>query len=131
MLIHSRLRQARREGAFTRLIPSLREKCGVFGVFAPGEDVARLTFFGLHALQHRGQESAGIATSDGERLHLYADMGLVAQIFHERRLAALVGDAAIGHTRYSTTGSSVQGNAQPLLLQSPTGRSRSRTTATS
>ncbi len=111
---------AAREGAI-HLIPSLREKCGVFGVFAPGEDVARITFFGLHALQHRGQESAGIATSDGDRLHLYADMGLVTQIFQERRLAALVGDAAIGHTRYSTTGSSIQGNAQPLLVQSADG----------
>ena len=103
------------------MIPSLREKCGVFGIFAPGEDAARLTFFGLHALQHRGQESAGIATSDGERLHLYADMGLVAQIFSERRLAGLAGHAAIGHTRYSTTGSSVQVNAQPLLVQGTDG----------
>src|SRR5207237_8852619 len=101
-----RSRGSAREGATYRLIPSLREKCGVFGVYAPGEDVARVTFFGLHALQHRGQESAGIATSDGERINVYAEMGLVAQIFHERRLATLVGDAAIGHTRYSTTASS-------------------------
>lgn len=103
------------------MIPSLREKCGVFGIFAPGEDAARLTFFGLHALQHRGQESAGIATSDGERLHVYSDMGLVAQIFSERRLAGLAGHSAIGHTRYSTTGSSVQVNAQPLLVAGPDG----------
>lgn len=96
--------------------PSLREKCGVFGVYAPGEDVARLTFFGLHALQHRGQESAGIATSDGERLSFYGDMGLVTQIFDEEALEGLQGIAAIGHTRYSTTGSSVLGNTQPLIV---------------
>ncbi len=95
----------------------LNEKCGIFGVFAPGEDVARLTFFGLHALQHRGQESAGIATTDGKRLNLYADMGLVAQVFTEETLAALPGRAAIGHTRYSTTGSSTRGNAQPFHLK--------------
>jgi amidophosphoribosyltransferase len=103
------------------LISALREKCGVFGVFAPGEDVARITFFGLHALQHRGQESAGIATTDGERLHLVADMGLVAQIFTERRLSGLPGYAAIGHTRYSTTGSSIKVNAQPLVVDAPEG----------
>jgi len=95
----------------------LNEKCGIFGVFAPGEDVARLTFFGLHALQHRGQESAGIATTDGKRLNLYADMGLVAQVFTEETLAALPGRAGIGHTRYSTTGSSTRGNAQPFHLK--------------
>jgi len=103
------------------LIPSLREKCGVFGVFAPGEDVARLTFFGLHTLQHRGQESAGIATSDGDHLYVYAEMGLVAQVFHERRLAGLPGRAAIGHTRYSTTGSSVRVNAQPFVVEGKDG----------
>jgi amidophosphoribosyltransferase len=97
--------------------PSLREKCGVFGVFAPGEDVARLTFFGLHALQHRGQESAGIATSDGEHLSLHARMGLVTQIFDEEVLEDLPGVAAIGHTRYSTTGSSVACNIQPLVVE--------------
>ena len=97
--------------------PGLNEKCGVFGVFAPGEDVARLTFFGLHSLQHRGQESAGIATSDGERLSVYAEMGLVAQIFDEEALEGLRGIAAIGHTRYSTTGSSVACNIQPLLVE--------------
>ena len=96
---------------------TLGEKCGVFGVFAPGEEVARLTFFGLHALQHRGQESAGIATTDGRRINLFADMGLVAQVFDEEALAALPGHAAIGHTRYSTTGSSVVGNAQPFLMR--------------
>ena len=100
---------------------SLREKCGVFGVFAPSEDVARLTFFGLHALQHRGQESAGIATSDGERIRLFAEMGLVTQIFDERALAGLPGTHAIGHTRYSTTGSSRVVNAQPFLVKGPHG----------
>ncbi len=99
------------------VFPSLQEKCGVFGVFAPGEDVARLTFFGLHALQHRGQESAGIATSDGERLAVFAEMGLVTQIFDEEALEGLHGIAAIGHTRYSTTGSSVHCNIQPLLVE--------------
>src|SRR3712207_2791030 len=76
-----------------------REECGVFGIFAPGEDVARLTFFGLYALQHRGQESAGIATSDGERLAVRARLGLVNQVFAEDDLALLRGHIAIGHTR--------------------------------
>jgi amidophosphoribosyltransferase len=93
----------------------------VFGVFAPREDVARLTFFGLHALQHRGQESAGIATSDGERIRLFAEMGLVTQIFDERALAGLPGTHAIGHTRYSTSGSSRVENAQPFLVKGPHG----------
>ncbi len=101
----------------TALHDALNEKCGIFGVFAPGEDVARLTFFGLHALQHRGQESAGIASTDGRRLHLYTDMGLVAQVFTEEALETLPGHAAIGHTRYSTTGSSVAGNAQPFRMK--------------
>ncbi len=100
---------------------SLREKCGVFGVYAPNEDVARLTFFGLHSLQHRGQESAGIATSDGERLHVYAEMGLVTQVFREEVLERLPGVAAIGRVRYSTTGSSIECNAQPLLVDGPHG----------
>ena len=99
----------------------LREECGVLGVYAPGEDVARVTFFGIYSLQHRGQESAGIATSDGRRLHLYADMGLVTQVFRESVLQGLPGIAAIGHTRYSTTGSSVVSNAQPLLVDGPDG----------
>ena len=93
----------------------------MFGVFAPGEDVARLTFFGLHSLQHRGQESAGIATSDGERIRLFAEMGLVTQIFDERALAGLPGSHAIGHTRYSTSGSSRVENAQPFLVKGPHG----------
>ncbi|MDA0352419.1 MAG: amidophosphoribosyltransferase [Chloroflexi bacterium] len=93
----------------------------MFGVFAPREDVARLTFFGLHALQHRGQESAGIATSDGERIRVFAEMGLVTQIFDERALAGLPGTHAIGHTRYSTSGSSKVENAQPFLVKGPNG----------
>lgn len=101
--------------------PSVREKCGVFGVFAPGEDVARLTFFGLYALQHRGQESAGIATSDGERLHFFGQMGLVSQVFDEDALRDLQGTHAIGHTRYSTTGSSNSANCQPLIVEGECG----------
>ncbi len=94
------------------------EECGVFGIYAPGEDVARLTFFGLYALQHRGQESAGIAVSDGHTLRAHKDMGLVAQVFDETHLAPLKGDWAVGHTRYSTTGSSKISNAQPFTLES-------------
>ena len=91
-----------------------REECGVFGIYAPGEDVAKLTFYGLFALQHRGQESAGIMVSDGHHIKWYKEMGLVTQIFDERTLSQLQGHIAIGHTRYSTTGSSVLRNAQPL-----------------
>jgi len=89
--------------------------CGVFGVYAPGHDVARLTYFGLFALQHRGQESAGIAVSEDGRLTGMRDLGLVSQVFDEQKLHGLHGDVAIGHTRYSTTGSSAWANAQPLL----------------
>jgi len=89
--------------------------CGVFGVCAPERDVARLTYFGLHALQHRGQESAGIAVSDHGRLTVLRDMGLVTQVFSERKLAGLHGELAIGHTRYSTTGGVQWANAQPLV----------------
>ena len=92
-----------------------QDECGVFGVWAPGEEVAKLTFYGLYALQHRGQESAGIATSDGERIFVYKDMGLVSQVFTESDLATLTGNLAIGHCRYSTTGSSTWNNAQPTL----------------
>lgn len=92
-----------------------RDACGVFGVWAPGEEVAKLTFFGLYALQHRGQESAGIATSTGERITVYKDMGLVSQVFNESHLSSLPGHVAIGHTRYSTTGASKWENAQPTL----------------
>jgi amidophosphoribosyltransferase len=97
------------------------EACGVFGLYAPGEDVARIAYFGLYALQHRGQESAGIATGDGTRIHAHRQMGLVAQAFTEDDLARLPGFAAIGHTRYSTTGSSRIENAQPLVLEGTLG----------
>jgi amidophosphoribosyltransferase len=98
-----------------------RHECGVFGIVAPGEDVARLTFFGLYALQHRGQESAGIAVSDGRRIAMHKAMGLVAQAFTEESLAPLDGYMAIGHTRYSTTGSSKLQNAQPFMVESVLG----------
>jgi amidophosphoribosyltransferase len=89
--------------------------CGVVGVFAPGRDAARLAYFALYALQHRGQESAGIAVSDGGRIVSHVSMGLVGAIFDEKKLQKLSGYLAVGHTRYSTTGSSVVVNAQPLL----------------
>jgi amidophosphoribosyltransferase len=89
--------------------------CGVFGVYAPDRDVARLSYFGLFALQHRGQESAGIAVSDAGRLTALRDLGLVTQVFDEQKLHGLPGQVAIGHTRYSTTGSSQWANAQPLV----------------
>ncbi len=92
-----------------------QDACGVFGVFAPGEEVAKLTFFGLYALQHRGQESAGIAASDGDKILVFKDMGLVSQVFDEAALEALQGHIAVGHTRYSTTGASTWANAQPTL----------------
>jgi len=94
----------------------LHECCGVFGVFSPGEDVARLTFFALFALQHRGQESAGIATTDGRKLQFYGKMGLVSQVFNEDSLSQLSGDIAIGHNRYSTRGSSRITNVQPIRV---------------
>src|SRR5439155_23252961 len=89
--------------------------CGVFGVYAPERDVARLTYFGLFSLQHRGQESAGIAVSEQGRLTALRDLGLVTQVFDEQKLHALRGQVAIGHTRYSTTGSSEWANARPLV----------------
>ena len=101
-----------------------RLMCGVFGIRAPDRDVARVTFFGLFALQHRGQESAGIAVSDEGRLTVLRDMGLVTQVFDEQKLRGLRGDVAIGHTRYSTTGSTQWANAQPLIQ-----RGRGRTVA--
>jgi len=94
----------------------LHEACGVCGVYAPNEDVARLTFFALFALQHRGQESAGIATTDGKKIQVYTNMGLVSQVFSEESLTKLTGDIAIGHTRYSTRGSSRAMNAQPIVV---------------
>jgi amidophosphoribosyltransferase len=93
------------------------EACGIIGIYAPGRDVARLTFFGLYALQHRGQESAGIATSDARSAYLHKDMGLVSQVFNEDNLRPLKGHLAIGHNRYSTTGSSHYRNAQPYLIE--------------
>jgi len=98
-----------------------QDQCGVFGVWAPGEEVSKLTYFGLYALQHRGQESAGIATSNGKKLTVYKDMGLVSQVFSESALEALRGHVAIGHTRYSTTGSSSWRNAQPTLGRTASG----------
>ncbi|TYO96274.1 amidophosphoribosyltransferase [Desulfallas thermosapovorans] len=94
-----------------------REECGVFGIFAPGRDVARLTYYGLYALQHRGQESAGIAVANGKRLQLHKGMGLVPEVFSGDQLSYLKGDMAIGHVRYSTTGASHAINAQPLLFR--------------
>ena len=98
-----------------------REACGVVGVSAPGEDVARIAYFGLFALQHRGQESAGIATTDGVHLSLHAYMGLVAQVFDEANLRRLSGHMAIGHTRYSTMGASKRRNAQPIMAKGTNG----------
>ena len=101
--------------------PKPNEECGVFGVWAPGEEVAKLTYFGLFALQHRGQESAGISVSNGERIMVFKDMGLVSQVFDEPTLNSLLGHLAIGHTRYSTTGASVWKNAQPTYRATPNG----------
>jgi amidophosphoribosyltransferase len=98
------------------------EECGVFGIYAPGEDVSRITFFGLYALQHRGQESAGIATTDGKHIHRRTHLGLVSQAFNETDLAVLPGFAAIGHTRYSTTGTTNERNAGPMLAESDLGQ---------
>jgi amidophosphoribosyltransferase len=97
------------------------EACGVFGVYAPGQDVAKLTYFGIYALQHRGQESAGIATFTADTIHHYKDMGLVSQVFKPEVLEELSGDWAIGHTRYSTTGSSRRVNAQPATVDTRLG----------
>src|ERR1041385_8985019 len=95
--------------------------CGVFGIRSPGRDVARVTYFGLFALQHRGQESAGIAVPDAGRLTVLRDLGLVAQVFTEEKLGGLHGQVAIGHARYSTTGSSHWTNSQPIVYH---GRAR-------
>jgi amidophosphoribosyltransferase len=112
-------RVARGDGRLTHeVLPGEKgpqDACGVFGVWAPGEEVAKLTYFGLYALQHRGQESAGIAVSNGEKILVYKDMGLVAQVFDESALVSLQGSIAVGHCRYSTTGGSTWQNAQPTL----------------
>jgi amidophosphoribosyltransferase len=101
--------------------PAPREECGVFGVWAPGEDVANLTYYGLYALQHRGQEAAGIAVSDGRRMVVFKDLGLVSQVFDGQVLSSLKGHLAVGHCRYSTTGSTTWENAQPTFRTTATG----------
>jgi len=101
--------------------PAPQDACGVFGVWAPGEEVAKLTYFGLYALQHRGQEAAGIAVSDGSGIMIYKELGLVAQVFDETTLNSLRGHLAIGHARYSTTGASTWENAQPTLASTSAG----------
>ncbi|MFD0361647.1 amidophosphoribosyltransferase [Nocardia sp. GCM10030253] len=98
-----------------------REECGVFGVWAPSEDVAKLTYYGLYALQHRGQEAAGIAVSDGSQILVFKDLGLVSQVFDEQTLAAMPGHIAIGHCRYSTTGGVTWENAQPIFRTTAVG----------
>ncbi|ANH37326.1 Amidophosphoribosyltransferase precursor [Nocardioides dokdonensis FR1436] len=117
-----------RQGGDGRLTDALdpqdqgpQDACGVFGVWAPGEDVSKLTYFGLYALQHRGQESAGIAVSNGRQILVYKDMGLVSQVFDETTLASLKGHLAVGHCRYSTTGASTWENAQPTFRPTPDG----------
>jgi amidophosphoribosyltransferase len=98
-----------------------REECGVFGVWAPGEDVAKLTYYGLYALQHRGQEAAGISVADGKQIVVFKDLGLVSQVFDEQTLSSLHGYLAVGHCRYSTTGSTTWENAQPVFRTTATG----------
>jgi amidophosphoribosyltransferase len=98
-----------------------QDACGIFGVWAPHEQVAKLAYFGLYALQHRGQEAAGIAVSDGSSLVVFKDLGLVSQVFDEATLATLAGHIAVGHTRYSTTGSTTWENAQPSFRTTPAG----------
>ena len=100
---------------------SPHEECGVFGVWAPGEDVANLTYYGLYALQHRGQEAAGMAVSDGRRVVVFKDLGLVSQVFDEQVLSSMKGHLAVGHCRYSTTGSTTWENAQPTFRTTATG----------
>src|SRR5438132_10574551 len=97
------------------------DECGIIGIYAPNEDVARMAFFGLHALQHRGQEAAGIAVADGATIRMHKDVGLVTQIFTPQNLAPLAGQYSIGHTRYSTTGSSSLRNVQPFLIETQHG----------
>ena len=119
---------SRRTGGDGRLTTAIdphdqgpQDACGVFGVWAPGEDVSKLTYFGLYALQHRGQESAGIAVSNGRQILVYKDMGLVSQVFDESTLESLKGHVAVGHCRYSTTGASTWHNAQPTFHPTATG----------
>ncbi len=98
-----------------------KEECGVFGVWAPGDEVAKLTYYGLYALQHRGQEAAGIAVSDGSQIVVFKDLGLVSQVFDEQTLSALRGHIAVGHCRYSTTGGNTWENAQPTYATTAVG----------
>src|SRR6202043_358245 len=98
-----------------------REECGVFGVWAPGEEVAKLTYYGLYALQHRGQEAAGMAVADGSPVLVFKDLGLVSQVFDGQTLAARQGHVAIGHCRYSTTGDTTWENAQPVFRNTAAG----------
>lgn len=98
------------------LLDKPRDECGVFAIYSPNSDVSALTYYGLYALQHRGQESAGIAVSDGKKIKLYKNMGLVSEVFDEEVLARYTGKMAVGHVRYSTTGESSILNAQPLLF---------------
>ncbi|WP_430540428.1 class II glutamine amidotransferase, partial [Mycolicibacterium poriferae] len=93
----------------------------MFGVWAPGEDVAKMTYYGLYALQHRGQEAAGIAVSDGRRTVVFKDLGLVSQVFDEQTLSSLRGHLAVGHCRYSTTGATTWENAQPTFRTTAAG----------
>src|SRR5205085_4083890 len=97
----------------------MHEECRLFGIDAPDDDVANLTYFGLYALQHRGQESAGIAAADGRQVRVHKEMGLVAQAFDQAALERLTGHLALGHTRYSTTGSNRLENAQPIMVEHP------------
>ncbi|MFF0146499.1 amidophosphoribosyltransferase [Amycolatopsis sulphurea] len=101
--------------------PEPREECGVFGVWAPGEEVAKLSYYGLYALQHRGQEAAGISVSDGSQIVVFKDLGLVSQVFDEQILQSLQGHIAVGHCRYSTTGATIWENAQPIFRTTATG----------
>jgi amidophosphoribosyltransferase len=101
--------------------PEPREECGVFGVWAPGEEVAKLSYYGLYALQHRGQEAAGISVSDGKQIVVFKDLGLVSQVFDEQILQSLQGHIAVGHCRYSTTGATIWENAQPIFRTTATG----------
>lgn len=110
-----------RDSGFSYNSDKPHEECGVFGIVAPGEDVARISYFALYALQHRGQESAGIATLDGHEMRVHHGMGLVAQAFDEASLSRLGGDMAVGHTRYSTAGSNRQINAGPMITESDLG----------
>ena len=100
---------------------SPREECGVFGVWAPGEDVSKLTYYGIFALQHRGQEAAGIAVGDGDQILVFKDLGLVSQVFDEQTLDALKGHVAVGHTRYTTAGAPSWDNAQPMFRMASDG----------